>query len=98
MKIYLISYDLSKPEQDYEGLINAIEKLDSPIHIQKSVWLIDTNFNCNQIYSILSPFLDKDDALFICPLDLGDVNCYSKDLTVKKWFEEHGFNLQTRLQ
>lgn len=93
MKIYLISYDLSKPEQDYEGLIGAIEKFDC-LHIQKSVWLIDTNLKTLQIYSMLKPFTDKDDKLFICSLDMDDVAGLIDNVEIQEWFTEHGYHLQ----
>ena len=94
MKIYLISYDLSKPEQDYEGLISAIEKFSAPLHIQKSVWLIDTDLKTLQIYSMLKPFADKDDKLFICPLDMDDVAGLIDNVEIQEWFSEHGYHLQ----
>jgi len=94
MKIYLISYDLSKPEQDYEGLISEIEKFDS-LHIQKSVWLVDSNFESQEIYSMLKQFVDKNDKLFICPLDLYSVAFHTDNEQIKEWFSVHGYRLGT---
>ena len=94
MKIYLISYDLSKPEQDYEGLICEIKKFDC-LHIQKSVWLVDTNFESNQIYLRLQSFVDKNDKLFICPLDLSAIAFHTEDEKIKEWFSGHGYRLGT---
>lgn len=94
MKIYLISYDLSKPEQNYKNLINEIEKFDC-LHIQKSVWLVDSNFESKQIYSMLKALVDLDDKLFICPLDLSDVAFYTNEGRIKEWFSAHGYRLGT---
>ena len=95
MKIFLISYDLSKPEQDYEGLIKEIEKFDC-LHIQKSVWLICTGISCNQIYKQLESFIDDtNDKLFICPLEFKDVLLKPHTKEFEQWFTSHNYRSQT---
>lgn len=89
MRIFLISYDLSKPEQDYAGLIEAIERYSDVIRVQKSVWLIYTPFESKLIFQNLERFIDKDDELFVCPLDFADLYHYSTSPDVVKWLEKH---------
>lgn len=93
MKVYLISYDLSKPEQDYEGLISAIEELDSAIRIQKSVWLVDTNLDEKEIFRRLYRYIDSNDRIFICPLEFKNVIGNFTEKDIKEWFTEHCYNV-----
>lgn len=93
MKVYLISYDLLKPEQDYEGLISAIEELDSAIRIQKSVWLIDTNLDEKEIFRRLYRYIDSNDRIFICPLEFKNVIGNFTEKDIKEWFAKHNYNV-----
>jgi len=95
MKIFLISYDLSKPERDYESLITIINTFDKPIRIQKSVWLIESNDTTTMIYDALRNHIDRDDTLFVCPLDFdGSVCSNLKDEKITKWFNEHLYDVK----
>ena len=63
---YLINYDLSTPGQNYAPLICAIQSYGSWAKINRSCWIIKTEQNAVQIRDYLSPFIDKNDLLFIC--------------------------------
>lgn len=62
--LYIVAYDLNKPEQDYPELIKALNGYPSN-HIQKSVWLISTNQKANQIVDNLKQYFDKNDTLIV---------------------------------
>jgi len=95
MKIFLISYDLSKPERDYESLITIINTFDKPIRILKSVWLIESNDTTTMIYDALRNHIDRDDTLFVCPLDFSGSVCSNlKDAKIKDWFNEHLYDVK----
>jgi len=40
--VLLITYDLHKPERDYEAVIARIKSFGSCVHDEESVWLADT--------------------------------------------------------
>lgn len=63
---YLINYDLSIPGQNYAQLISAIQSYGSWAKISRSCWMIKTEQSAVQIRDHLSPFIDKNDLLFIC--------------------------------
>lgn len=63
--VYLITYDLVKPGQDYDGLISKIKTLGNWWHYLKSTWLVDTNLNAKQIYEQLKANLDSSDNILI---------------------------------
>jgi hypothetical protein len=62
----LISYDLRKPDYDYDPLYEDLNAIDAK-HIQDSVWAIQTDDTPEQIYDHLWPYLysDKDRLLVV---------------------------------
>lgn len=63
--LYMISYDLNKPGQNYSKLYKAIKGLGSWCHYLDSIWLVDTTLNATKISGILNPKIDKNDRLLI---------------------------------
>ncbi len=65
MATYIISYDLRKPDRDYESLYQAIRAYGTYAHIQQSVWAIVTEHNATQIRDRLSLYMDQNDRIFV---------------------------------
>ena len=74
MAVYLVSYDLDKPGQDYSDLITAIKALGGKqigTRVSKvlySEWIVKTNLSASQIYDALAPHIDSNDMLLIVGL------------------------------
>jgi len=66
--VYLITYDLIKDGQHYEGLHLAIKNLGSWWHYLDSTWIVQTNYNSEQIERILTAKIDLNDRLLIVRL------------------------------
>lgn len=66
--IYVISYDLNKPEQHYLPLRREIESLGNWKKPQKSVYFVKTSLPVVDVSKRLNKLIDGDDLLFICPL------------------------------
>lgn len=49
MSIKIISYDLHKPGQNYDNLIDAIKSYNGYCKINESDWLISTADSCSNI-------------------------------------------------
>lgn len=64
IKKYIITYDLNKPGQDYESLLDGIRTYNH-IKVMKSVWFVKTNRTVNEIYNHLRALIDSSDRLFI---------------------------------
>lgn len=62
--LYMVSYDLMKPGQDYKKLDNAI-KLGGGVEILKSQWLLPSTSKAVAIYGSLSPLVDSNDRLSV---------------------------------
>ncbi|SER00306.1 hypothetical protein SAMN05216232_3929 [Virgibacillus subterraneus] len=65
MAVYLITYDLNKPGQDYDNLYETIKSLGAWCHYLDSTWLVDTSYSSNQIGDKLESATDKGDSYLI---------------------------------
>lgn len=64
--IYLISYDLNKPEQDYPKIIEAIKSYGTYCQALKSQWFIRSEKTAVEIGKHLMEYLDENDEILIC--------------------------------
>ncbi len=61
----IISYDLSKPGQNYEPLIQRIKKYESWARLGGSAYLIYTAEETKSVRDTLWALMDKNDKLFV---------------------------------
>lgn len=64
MSVYMVTYDLNTPGQDYTSLIKAIENY---IHCKalKSAYFIDSGESAVNIRDNLMKYIDSNDMLFV---------------------------------
>jgi hypothetical protein len=60
-----ISYDLFKPGQDYESVIEKIKELGSWAKIHKSYWYVNSSFTASQAVDHIKPALDTNDKVYV---------------------------------
>lgn len=85
--VYLISYDLNAPGQDYQKLFSAIKQISGGYtRCLKSTWLINTRLNADQIVKKLSNCIDKNDGLFVTKVT-PDCQCHLPKKS-RDWIEE----------
>lgn len=65
MSVYLVSYDLNRPGQEYEALWSAIQSYPRCCHALKSQWFVCSDSSAEQICKHLRGFIDEDDFLFV---------------------------------
>ena len=66
MQAYMVSYDLSRPGQDYEDLISAVKRIcPTHWHILKSAWIVATDRSAADIRDALTPYLDANDKMIV---------------------------------
>ncbi|MEH7122093.1 hypothetical protein V7127_02490 [Bacillus sp. JJ1773] len=65
MAVYLITYDLMSPRQDYKDLYVAIESFPTRLHPFQSVWFVKSEKGAKEIYNHLNQHLDNDDKLLV---------------------------------
>ena len=68
MPRYIITYDLSKPRQNYAGLYSRIMSYGTWAKITESSYAIVTRHTAVEVRDHLSPALDDDDTLLVGPL------------------------------
>lgn len=65
---YLVTYDLNRAGQNYDGLIDAIKSYSCK-HVMQSVWFVKSDSSANEISEHLRAFIDNNDNLFV-----GEIN------------------------
>ena len=65
MTTLLIEYDLSKPGQDYPGLIDYIKSTGTWANHLKSAWMVRTTMTPAELRDKLGTFLDSNDKLMV---------------------------------
>lgn len=66
-KIYTIDYDLTKPGQNYHGLIQALEALNAK-RMLLSKWILLSDETAETLAKHLRQFMDNNDRLFVAEL------------------------------
>lgn len=61
---YLVSYDLLRPGQNYDGLINAIKQLGGK-RVLLSAWAFYSTATAVQLRDHLRQFIDQNDRLLV---------------------------------
>ncbi len=74
MSVKIVAYDLTKPKYYYKDLINAIGKYKNA-RITDSLWFINTEENCQDVFRNLEIYVDLSDRLFIHDISEKEVSC-----------------------
>jgi hypothetical protein len=85
MSIFLITYDLKKPGQDYSDFIKTIKGY-TWARLSESSYAINTQEAPKEIYDKLLPHLDKNDQLYIVTLKIPYFGMGPKD--VNDWLSK----------
>lgn len=64
-KVYLVSYDLNSPGQNYTSLRDELKKSTDWWHYLDSTWLIYTWESANQVWNRIHSEIDKNDRVLI---------------------------------
>ncbi|AXG89535.1 hypothetical protein ACPTG9_05870 [Enterococcus faecalis] len=65
MSVYAITYDLKKPNQDYDALNGKIKSLGAYSKRFDSFWLVDSSLSASEIRDNLKTEIDSNDSLFV---------------------------------
>jgi len=68
MAAYLVTYDLNQQGQNYPCIIKKLEAYPTHWHMQKSVWIVQTDASAFAIASDLESCLDSNDNLLVTRL------------------------------
>lgn len=65
MSVYAITYDLHKPNQDYETLHDTIKSLGVYSKRFDSFWILDTSLSAAEIRDKIKKVIDSNDVLLV---------------------------------
>lgn len=66
MTVFIVNYDLRKPEQDYDDLHDALESYRDYHHSLQSFWLVDADTDdASEIRDDLKEHIDSSDSLVV---------------------------------
>lgn len=84
VSLYLVTYVLNKPGQNYKSLYEQLETYTDKNHIMESVWLLSTTQTAQQIHDNISKGItfDNNDRLLITKI----TNPKQGLLTKIQWF------------
>jgi hypothetical protein len=68
--VLLVTYDLEVTD-DYEAVIDAIDRLGPAVEIQRSVWIVATELDAKSAFDHVAEELRSADRLFVGPLGYG---------------------------
>jgi hypothetical protein len=83
MAVYLISYDLKKPGQNYDLLYDALKNASSWWHYLESTWLIDSHESIDAWQRRIQSRIDANDCFLI--VELNSANAYTGWLPKEAW-------------
>jgi hypothetical protein len=92
--VHLVTYDLKSPNDDPEDYARVIEGLKSLYptwcHVEKSVWLVETEQAASEVRDALKLLLRPSDVLLVVRLsgNWGSVNLGTKR---SEWLKERTF-------
>ena len=88
MSSYIVSYDLSKPGQDYTKLYDAIKAYSWWWHYLDSTWVIVTDDSAVSIRDNLYTHMDSNDELLVAKLT-GTAAWNGFEAKASDWLKEH---------
>lgn len=71
MSVYLVSYDLKRPTQNYAGLYEELKKASGWWHYLDSTWLISSSETLGSWQKRIRAKVDENDAFIIIELSQG---------------------------
>ncbi len=69
--VYIITYDLNNPGQDYQSLFRKIQSLGEVRHPLQNLWILSTNYNATKVRDEIRSVIDPNDKVFIAQLYRG---------------------------
>lgn len=86
--LYMITYDLYRPQQDYAGLFAAIQAEGAALRCLQSVWLLQTNTDINLLQTRLMTHIAANDRVILVDITQRPRNGWM-NRNVWTWMQQH---------
>lgn len=87
MAAYVVTYDLMRQGQNYEGITKRLQSYPTHWHVQQSVWIVVTTQNASTIRDYLAATLDANDKLIVARLS-NEAAWTGYDASVSQWLKQ----------
>ena len=64
MRAFYIGYDPVTPEHDHSELFKTLGALGARC-VDSCLWLVEGEYECEQLFDVLSPYTERDDLLVV---------------------------------
>lgn len=88
MAALLITYDLNKPGQDYDGLFDEIKSFGTWWHYLDSTWIVDTSLSVSAAADRIRAKVDNSDHFLVLNIT-GDARQGWLPKDAWAWINEH---------
>lgn len=88
MSAYLVTFDLNRQGQNYDGVVEAIKSYGTWAKVATTTFVIVTSSSAGQIRDKLQAKIDSNDELFVAKLS-GEAAWYGLSDSVSKWLQEN---------
>jgi hypothetical protein len=90
MAVYMIGYDLVKPDHDYAPLYKALNEFSTSLHCLDSTWFIVSDQTAQEILNgLLVHVHPKHDRLIVTPLTVGSAWTVGLGKESSDWLHRH---------
>jgi hypothetical protein len=86
---YLVSYDLSKPDRNYEDLFEVLRSFNGYAKALESVWFVCSGLSTAGVRDKIVKVLDSDDHLLVTNIQHGDSAWYGLDQDTANWLHNN---------
>ena len=85
--VFLVTYDLNRPGQEYPALYDTISKIGAWWHFLDSTWLVDTTLTAGQIRDRIRMVVDPTDHFLVVQFGPTWASFLPKE--ANDWIQEH---------
>lgn len=89
MRTLMVSYDLRKPGQNYERLIDYIKGLGSWWHCLESLWFVRSSMSAAQLRDALKTLVDSTDDVLVVDMSSNSWATYGLAGNCNSWLKEN---------
>ena len=89
MFTYLVSYDLIRPEKNYQILHDHLKSYPNWAKPLESVWLIKTPLNYTQLRDTIQQYLDSNDKLLLIDVTKDAAAWKSLSPEISNWIKNN---------
>ena len=87
MKVYCVSYDLTKPDRNYEELYEKLKAYGTYSHALESTWFIEAEDGAAEVRDNLKEVLDTDDKLLVIEVIANHWASYNLRTKTNEWLK-----------